>query len=242
MKYDPRQLTGNHLLDAMPPADLETLAPDLEWVDFALRQVVSEPDEPLEHAYFPVSGLCSAIALADMDDQAEMGLIGRDGFVGAPILLMAGHGPFRIIVQAPGRALRLPAARLLAAAGNPEVRTVLLRFIHTFMVQAASTVLANASYLVEERMARWVLMTHDRLDASSFPMTHEFLAIMLAVRRAGVTEAIHKLEARGLIRASRGQMQVLDRAGLEALAGGCYGQAEREYKRLIHLRGPGSKT
>ena len=115
----------------------------------------------------------------------------------------------------------------------PGLRTVLLRFVHVFMVQAASTILANSSYLIEERLARWIMMTHDRLHVPSFPMTHEFMALMLAVRRAGVTEAIHKLEGQHLIRASRGQMQVLDRSGLEALANGSYGQAEREHRRLI---------
>jgi CRP-like cAMP-binding protein len=221
------------LLDATPLADLEALVPDLEWVDLTMRQVISEPGQPLEHAYFPVTGLCSAIAMANIDDQVEMGLIGNEGFLGTAILLMAKHDPFRVIVQAPGRALRLPAAKLIEASVMPAFRAVLLRFIHIFMVQTASTILANSSYLVEERLARWILMTHDRLDVASFPMTHEFMALMLAVRRAGVTEAIHRLEGRNLIRASRGNMQVLDRAGLEVLANGSYGQAEREHRRLI---------
>jgi CRP-like cAMP-binding protein len=221
------------LLDATPMADLKALALDLEWVDLDLREVISEPGQPMAFAYFAASGLFSSIAMVEVEDQVEMGLIGREGFLGAAILLMAKHDPFRVIVQAPGRALRLPAAKLIEASVMPEFRSVLLRFVHTLMVQAASTILANSSYLVEERLARWILMTYDRLDAASFPMTHEFMSLMLAVRRAGVTEAIHRLEGRQLIHASRGQIQVLNRAGLEALANGCYGQAEREYHRLI---------
>ena len=233
MSYDPHVLTGNQLLEAMPMADLEALAPDLEWVDLAMRQVITEPGQPMDHAYFVVSGVCSTISMVEAEDQVEMGLVGREGFLGAAILLMAGHDPFRIVVQAPGRALRLPAAKLLDAAVMPDLRTVLLRFVHTQMVQAGSTIVANASYVVEERLARWVLMAQDRLDSVSFPMTHEFMALMLAVRRAGVTDAVHKLEGRHLVKMARGQMQVLDRPGLEALAGGSYGQAEREHRRLI---------
>ena len=234
MSFDPRTPSGNQLLDAMPSDVVQAIAGDLDWIAFDLREAVFEPGQNMRHALFPVSGIFSAIALADLEEQAEMGLIGQEGFVGAPILLGAEHSPLRIIVQGPGRALQMKAARLMqAAADMPEFRAVLLRFVHVFLVQAASTVLANSSYLVEERLARWILMSQDRMQSASFPMTHEFLALMLAVRRAGVTESIHRLESRELIRASRGQMQVLDRAGLEALAGGCYGQAEREHKRLI---------
>jgi CRP-like cAMP-binding protein len=211
----------------------------MEWVELSFREVICESNQPLRHAFFPVSGMCSTIVLGKMDGQVESGLIGREGFVGAPILLMAGQAPQRVVVQGPGRALRLPAARLIEAANDlPEFRTVLLRFIHTFLVQFASTLLANSTCLVEERLARWLLMSHDRMESAKFPITHEQLAIMLAVRRAGVTEAVHSLESRGMIRASRGHVQILDRTGLEALAEKCYGQAEREYQRLIHPMSP----
>jgi CRP-like cAMP-binding protein len=229
--------TNNRLLDATPPAAFEAIADDLEPVELTMRHVISEPDQPSQHAYFPVSGMCSAIAISDSDDRVEMGLIGREGFVGVPILLLAKQAPLRVVVQGPGRALRLPAAKLLEASAMTEFRSVLLRFLHTFMVQVSSTILAHSAYLVEQRLARSILMSHDRMDTASFPVTHELMGLMLAVRRSGVTEAIHKLEDRGLIRASRGQMQVLNRAGLEDLADGCYGQAEREYRRLFPPRG-----
>jgi CRP-like cAMP-binding protein len=232
MPYDPHVPTGNLLLDATPMTEREALAPDLEWVEFSLREVINNPHQLLDHAYFPASGVYSTISMVEVEDQIEMGLIGKEGFLGAAIVLMAKHDPFRLICQAPGRALRLPAQKLIEACVMPGFRAVLLRFIHVFIVQA-STILSNSFYLVEERPARWILMTHDRLGTNSFPMTHEFMALMLAVRRAGVTEAVHKLEARGLIRAGRGQMQVLDRAELEVLANNSYGQAEREHKRLI---------
>lgn len=226
-------LTGNHLLDAIPQTDLQTVAGEWEWVELSLREVISAADQPLQYAYFPVSGMCSVIAHGNIEGQAEIALIGKEGFIGAPVLLMAGQAPQRVIVQGPGRALRLPAEILLDASALPMFRTVLLRFIHTLMIQAGSTLLANSACTVEERLARWLLMSHDRMETASLPVTHELLAMMLAVRRAGVTEAIHRLESRGLVRASRGQIQVLDRGGMEALASGCYGQAEREYRRLI---------
>ena len=214
-------------------ADLVLLAPELEWVDLTMREVISEPGMPMDFAYFAASGIFSIISMIEVEDQVEMGLIGREGFAGMSMLLMAGHDPFRMIVQAPGRALRMPAPKFMAACAMPEFRAVLLRFVHIFMVQTASTVLANSSFLLEERLARWILMAHDRIDSVSFPITHEFMALMLGVRRAGVTETVHRLEGRHLIHMSRGVVQVLDRAGLEVLANGSYGQAEREFQRLI---------
>jgi CRP-like cAMP-binding protein len=237
MHFDPSTLTGNQLLDATPMADIEALAPDLEWVDLAMRDVVSEPGRELEFAYFAASGMFSIISLVALEDQVEMGLVGREGFLGTAILLMAEHDPFRVIVQAPGCALRMPAQKLVEASVLPAFRTVLLRYVQTLLVQAASNILAHASYLVEERLARWILMTEDRAGSAHFPLTHEFMAVMLGVRRAGVTDAVHRLETRQLIHATRGQMQVLNRSGLEALADGSYGQAEREHRRLIVPRG-----
>jgi CRP-like cAMP-binding protein len=239
MPYDLLTSTGNQLLDAVPFADLQAIAPDLDLVDLKMREVINEPDRPMKYAYFPVSGLCSVIALANVDDQIEMGVVGKEGFIGTSIILMAGQAPFRIMAQGDGRALRLPAAKLIEASAMPEFRAVLLRFVHTFMVQAASTILANSSYRLEERLARWILMTQDRLDSVTVPMTHDFMSLMLGVRRAGVTEAVHILEGRHLIKATRGHVQILDREGLENLANGSYGQAEREYRRLITPSQPG---
>jgi CRP-like cAMP-binding protein len=233
MHFDPGTLTGNHLLDATPLDDLVELAPDLEWVDLTLRQVISQPGQAPEFAYFATSGIFSIISMVAQEDQIEMGLVGREGFLGTSILLMADRDPFRVIVQAPGRALRMPAQKMVDASVLPAFRAILLRYIQVFLVQAASTILANASYLVEERLARWILMAQDRVGSPNFPMTHEFMSLMLGVRRAGVTDAVHSLESRQLVRATRGQMHVLDRPGLEALADGSYGQAEREHRRLI---------
>ena len=194
MHHDPHAMTGNKLLDAVPLNDMAALSADFDWIEFSLGQVISEPDQPMDYAYFCASGLCSIISMVQVEDKIEMGMIGKEGFIGASILLMAKQDPFLIIAQAPGRALRLPAARLLDASGNLLMfRAVLLRFIHVFMVQTASTILANSSYLIEERLARWILMSQDRIDAVSFPMTHEFMSLMLGVRRAGVTEAVHRL-------------------------------------------------
>jgi CRP-like cAMP-binding protein len=234
MPNQPHLQTGNQLLDAVSSADLETLTPHLEWVDHGLRDVVVEPRETMNFAYFPVSGLFSVVATIDRNDQVEAGMIGREGFLGASIMLRAEANPFRVITQAQGRSLRISSEALLEATESlPGFRVLLLRYIHTMMIQLSSTILANSSYTIPERLARWILMTHDRVGSNTFPMTHEFMSLMLAVRRPGVTEAVNALEGMHLIRATRGNIQVLDRAGLESMADGIYGQAEQEHRRLI---------
>ncbi|MFN4142325.1 Crp/Fnr family transcriptional regulator [Aestuariivirga sp.] len=234
MAFDPHRYSTNGLLAAIPPSDLENLAPQLELVEVTIRDRIGEPGQTTEFCYLPLSGLFSTVAMFERDNSVEAGLVGREGCVGVWIALLSDRSPFLLISQASGRALRLPAPQFRHACETmPPFRSAVLRFAHTFMVQMASTVLANSSYTIEERLARWILMCHDRLDVFSFSMTHDFMALMLAVRRPSVTEAVHALESRHLVRATRGNMQVLDRHGLEALAGASYGHAEDEYRRLI---------
>lgn len=234
MAFDPHQYSSNGLLATIPADDLETLAPHLELVEMAIRDRIGEPGQATEYCYLPLSGLISTVAMFERDNSVEAGLVGREGCVGVWMALMSDRSPFLLISQAPGQAMRLPASAFRHACETiPPFRSAVLRFTHTFIVQLASTVLANSSYTIEERLARWILMCHDRLDAPSFSMTHDFMALMLAVRRPSVTDAVHALESRHFIRATRGTMQVLDRQGLEALAGGSYGYAEEEYRRLI---------
>lgn len=170
----------------------------------------------------------------------EIGLFGRDGMAIPAVMLGSDTIPFQIFMQVAGRGHRIAVSTLRAAAeASGSLRDLLLRYAQTFLVQVAQTAVANAGATAEQRLARWLLMYHDRQDGDDLSVTHEFLAIMLGVRRPTVTVAIHTLEGEGLIRARRGRIRVLSRAGLEGAAGQTYGTAEAEYERLIGpLRAP----
>jgi CRP-like cAMP-binding protein len=206
---------------------------DLEMVDLVLRAELEHPNEPLTYAYFPESGLASVVAAVEGAGSIEVGMIGVEGLVGFSLIEADDRTPFSTFIQGEGRAYRLPAAALVeAAASNVEVRTVLLRYARAFTVQVASTAFANGNAHLEARLSRWLLMVGDRLG-TSFPITHEFLGLMLSVRRSGVTLALQILEGKGLINAKRGRVAIVDRAGLVDNARGSYGMAEREYERLL---------
>jgi len=161
-------------------------------------------------------------------------LVGSEGMAGLPVVHGIDHSPHGYLVQAAGQALKITAQKLRTAMRHsPALHARLLRYAHARVVQTAQTAYANAGFGIEARLARWVLMTDDRVEGEDLPLTHEFLSMMLGVRRAGVTLAIQALEASKLIRAKRGSLTVLDRAGLEALARDAYGVAEAEYARVM---------
>jgi CRP-like cAMP-binding protein len=162
-------------------------------------------------------------------------LFGHDGMSGTAVILGAGQSPQASMIQVNGAsAIRLEATDFTAACDrSASLRTLLLRYVQAMNVQAASTAAANAHYALPERLARWLLMCHDRVDGDDIPITHEFMSMMLAVRRAGVTTATHILESNGLIRAKRGVITILDRDRLEALADNAYGLPEAEYARIM---------
>ena len=225
---------GNGLLTRLSPNDFKIIMPYLEWVDLKAREILYGPNEPADYAYFPVSGICSVIALTGERVKAETGIIGREGFVGHSIVLYAGSSPFEVIVQVEGRALRISKANLQKAlTSHHGILAMLLKFIHVFGVQTSQTAVANGHFTIPERLARWLVMCSDRVEGYNLSMTHEFLSVMLAVRRAGVTEAIAELESRNLIKATRGNISILDLRALQATAKGSYGGAEKEYKRLL---------
>jgi len=224
----------NILLTSLPPPEFTALQPELEWVDLKLRGILVEANRPLEHAYFLTEGICSIIAVNPGGVRIEAGLIGREGFIGAPLVLLVETSPYQIMVQSEGRALRVTRSAFLAAvAKSPGLNSLLLRFIHIFTLQTAHTALANGHFTIEERLARWLLMCHDRVDTNEFVMTHEFLSIMLAVRRSSITDALHDLEGKRIIESLRSRVRVLNRARLEQAAGGAYGVPEIEYDRII---------
>lgn len=237
MPSHPQSSIENRLLASLPKADFALLAPKLQWVDFKVRDVVYGPNQKIEHAYFPTAGICSVIAENAEGVRCETGVIGNEGFIGNAIVLFADSAPSRVIVQAEGRALRIKKNDLRnAMTGSSILLATLLRFIHVFMVQISQTAITNGHNTIAERLARWMLMYEDRSNAPEFTITHEFVALILAVRRSGVTEALNELEGQNLIRATRGHITVLDRSGLKAIAGGAYGVPEKEYKRLLSAR------
>lgn len=228
------EITRNILLSQLRPAFLADMASVLEPVDLLNGDILHTPNMPITHVYFPLSGISSVIARSATNIQSEVGIIGREGFTGTSLALAAETSPMEVVVQAPGRALRLDArtfGRMLEEV--PAVREVALKFIQAFMIQAAQTTVANTQYRLSQRLARWLLMCQDRSDSPGIAMTHEFLSTMLSVRRPGVTDALNELEGLHLVKNARGLVTVLDRAGLMEVAGGCYGVAEREYDRLF---------
>lgn len=225
--------SSNRLLAALSDSDREFLDPHLDIVEMPVKFECEVSDEPIEHVYFPESGIISTIN-GRGDDLIEVGMTGREGVTGLPILLGSDRSPNQTYVQVAGHARRINADHLRhAIEQSGSLRALLLNFVQFVLIQTRQTALANARFKIEERLARWVLMAQDRVDLPLIPLTHEFLSIMLGVRRAGVTDAIHALVGRGMIRADRGQIEVIDRAALIEWANGCYGVPEREYERLI---------
>jgi CRP-like cAMP-binding protein len=226
--------SGNRLLSSLSKADFELLLPDLEAVSLDLRKVLERPNKRIDDVYFPDAGFASVVAVQPKQTKVEVGLIGREGMTGLPVVLGNHKTPHETYIQAAGHGQRINATKLRKAmAASSSLQSLLLKFVQAFMVQTAQTAISNARAKLNERLARWILMADDRIDGSRLPLTHEFLSLMLGVRRAGVTEALHALESEGLIRASRGEIIVRSRKGIERRAGGSYGIPEAEFRRLI---------
>ena len=226
----------NRLLASLPPRESARLLPSLEPVDLKLRQPIYEPGTPFRHAYFPEQGLISVVAIMDDGHSIEVCTIGSEGMSGLP-LLSDGTSPYRHFVQIEGRALRMTAARLHEETQlDTPLRRLLLRYQTAFVTQLMQSVACNGLHNVQERCARWLLRCLDRAETADVVITHEFLAQMLGVRRASISDVLRPLQADGLIRSRRGVVSVLDRKGLESQACECYQVIRLEYDRL--MRGP----
>ena len=225
----------NRLLAALRPDDLSRLRPHLTPVAMDLGTAPMETGRSIAHVLFPESGIVSMLAVAaDGRRRIEAGMIGREGMVGLAVVLGADIELLETLVQADMRGWRLPSDVLRQAmAESTALHAMLLRYVQTFMAQTAQTLLANAAHRMDERLARWLLMTRDRLDGDDLPLTQPFLSKMLGANRPGITLAVRALGTAGLIRHRRGQITILDRAGLEATAAGSYGAPEAEYARLF---------
>lgn len=204
-----------------------------EFVDLALRHPLDAAGGEAGFVYFMESGIASVVAGTEGRAAVELGIIGREGMTGLGVVYGDDQHPFQTFIQVEGSAQRFPMAGFKTALETrPAMRALMLRYARAFSIQVATTALANGRSKLDERLCRWLLMVSDRVGRQ-FSITHEFIALMLAVRRSGVTLAIQILEGKGLIRASRGSITIVDREGLTAMANGAYGFAEREYKRLI---------
>lgn len=224
----------NRLLTALPEREFDRLRPRLEETALGLKQVLYEADRPIEHVYFPRTGVISLVI--DMADglTVEVGTVGNEGMVGTPVFLGAEKSPTKAFSQVPGDCLRMRAEDFREEIGNGgPLPDLIRRYTQAMVNQISQSVACNHLHSVQERMCRWLLMTHDRVESDEFPLTQEFLAQMLGVRRPSVTVVAGILQQAGLIRYHRGRITVLDRAGLEAASCECYRVVRQEYDRLL---------
>ena len=225
--------TNNHLLTQLSPDDQALLEPLAQEVELKQGHVLYEPLQLVEYVHFFNGGMSSEIAINRDGHQIEVGCIGHEGFSANFAVLGVDRTPHRSFMQAGTTALRFPAADLRRAMRESEtLSSLLLRFTHVFMIQVAATTLADGRYKIEQRLARWLLMSQDRLGPE-LPLTHDFLGLMLGVRRPSVTDALHVLEGERAISTERALIKIRNRSKLEAFARDAYGAPEAEYRRLI---------
>ena len=230
----PTLTISNRLLVALAPQDLDHLRPHLEPFILCQKQTLSKPNVPIEHVYFVQEGMVSLVQVLGDGSITEVGVVGNEGFVGVPVLLGATTSPLEKMVQLPGNALRMQAGAFREEAGrSPALLGLLLRYVQALHVQVSLSAGCNCRHNLSDRLARWLLMARDRATSDRFPLSHEFLSMMLGVRRAGVTVALGTLKAAKLIDNGHGQITIVDRLALEAACCECYGIVMNEYKRLL---------
>jgi CRP-like cAMP-binding protein len=225
---------GNRLLARLPPAEYQRLAPGLQAVSLPLKQVLYKVRSLIDYVYFPTSGMISAMTIMEDGSAIEVATIGDEGMSGLTAFIGSGTSPNDVMVQIAGDAIRMSAEALLEeATRDGPLRQLLILYNTAFATQVSYAVACNGLHKVEKRCCRWLLMTADRVGSDVLPLTHEFLAIMLGVRRSSITEVLHPLQERGLIRNSRGNIQIIDRPGLEATSCECYRAVKEEFARLF---------
>ncbi|MEO7324017.1 MAG: Crp/Fnr family transcriptional regulator [Dokdonella sp.] len=225
---------ANGLLACLSRAQRQPLLAQCEQVDLAESTVLCEQGERVRHVYFPIDSFISLITLIDAGSAFETGLVGSEGMQGISLALGVAIAPQRALVQGAGSALRMPATAFRSElAQNPSLRSVLDRYVHVLMCELAQTGACTRFHHIDARLARWLLMSHDRSRGDEIHLTHEFLAYMLGVRRVGITTAASQLKARNLISYTRGMITVRDRAGLEAASCSCYRVGRDTYARVL---------
>lgn len=224
----------NQLIARLPRRDRLRLLAICEPLELMLGEVLCEPDKPTRHVYFPTEGFISLVAMIQGSPGVEVGMVGREGMLGAQLALGIVTAPLKALVQGPGTAWRIPTAAFRRELErSPALQRSLHRYVYVLMAQLAASAGCLRFHLIGPRLARWLLMSQDRAHSDSFHVTHEFLAYMLGVRRVGVTAAAGGLQRSGLIEYHRGDLTVLDRRGLEAAACGCYAADRRTYATVL---------
>jgi len=229
--------SANRLLTYLPQEDQDRLREFLEPVVLEYKHPLYNADEPIEFVHFIESGVGSLVCTMANGQAAEVGTVGNEGLVGLPVLMGDDRAPSTMYIQVPGRGLRMNARAFREQLKQSQpMRAAMLRYAHVFFNQVAQTAACAHFHSLEQRCCRWLLMTHDRMPSDTFLLTHEFLAMMLGVRRAGVSLAAGALQRAGMIRYHRGRITVLDRQGLEDCACECYAVSKAEFNGLLGAR------
>lgn len=229
-----RQECRNLLLAMLPDDEYERLVADLEYIATPLHFKLFERDGPIRHAYFPLTGEHSVLTTLINGATIEIGTVGYEGMSSVDLLTGNELAITTTVCQIPGDALRMNSERFIAlTTGDTPLRRLCMRYMQAYLAQVSQSVACNALHTVEQRFARWILMSHDRVHNASFQLTHEYLASMLGVHRPSVTLVAGKLQEQGLIEYKRGVVTVLDRAGLERTVCECYGSVRRQFLRLL---------
>lgn|SRR6185295_4813944 len=225
---------NNRLLGLLPSSEWDRLVPQLQTVPLEPKQIIYHLRASIDYVYFPLSGVISAMAMMSDGSAIEVATIGNEGMSGQTAFNGGDTSPYEVMVQVAGEALRMKTSVFMdEVRKDGPFRSILVQYSTAFALQVSYAVACNGLHKIEPRCCRWLLMTQDRVGSNVLPLTHEFLAIMLGVRRASVTEVLQPLQERGLIRNSRGEIEILNRAGLEATACECYRVVSEEFIRLL---------
>ena len=226
---------ANRLLAALPKKEYQHLLPDLEQVDLTFGDILFNPGDTIRYVYFPNNSIISLLSAVEDRALLEVGLVGKDGMAGLPVFMGVNKSRNRALVQGAGTAMRMKSAALRKEVNNGNaLRNLLHLYTHSLLTQISQSAACNRFHLVNARLARWLLMTHDRVAGDEFHLTQEFLSHMLGVRREQVTLAAGSLQKRKLISYSRGQIKILNRTGLEAVACKCYRLVKEEYDNFLN--------
>jgi CRP-like cAMP-binding protein len=228
-------LVANRLLAALPKKEYQQMLAGLEPVDLTFGDILFEPGDNIRHVYFPSSGIISLLSTVGEREHLEVGIVGNEGIAGLPVFMGVSKSRARGLVQGEGSAMRMKAATLRRELSKgSSLQKLLHRYTHSLLTQISQSAACNRFHQVNPRLARWLLMTHDRTEGDEFRLTQEFLSQMLGVRREGVTLAAGVLQKQKLISYSRGQIRILDRAGLEAASCKCYEVVKDEYDNFLN--------
>ena len=233
-----RPQTTNRILNALTRPEYESLSPHLDPVNLSRGEVLYRPEQPVTHVYFPTRGTVSLVSTFEDGDTVEVGMVGNEGMFDVCVFLGSITTPLMAQVQLPGEGLRMRAEVLRREfQKGGQLQDLLLRYTQAFITQIAQTAACNRAHHVEGRLAKWLLMCADRSQSKELSLTHEFIATMLGTRRAGVTETACQLKEAGLIGYTRGNVTIIDRAGLEAVSCECYSLVKKEFTRLVGADG-----